>query len=198
MKTLPKGYPYLKYEEHDGRDSRPSTITQWNNASFQSRFLTGFKCGSMDYVLLFSVDGIWLRNAHFTMLDRSGNGGRRNHTLGGNMETSVGGQSGILLSSKGVPIVQFNQLLNEEGLGKFKDLASLKHHFTIIIEGNFPPILDRTTITIKAQNTLYSSNFIKSLKQAFERAETQCDVFAELVQRASQQTSSAQTEVDIR
>lgn len=149
VKTLPQGYPYLCKAEHDGRDSRPSTITRWSNASFQDRFFDAFCHEGEPYTIILSVDGVWLRNQHFTMLDRSGAGGTRNPVLQSKVPTSVGDQSGVILSVKGVPVVNFSQLLASEALDRFRWLSFVKTHFTLVIDGVFTPIMDRTTLNRK-------------------------------------------------
>lgn len=200
LKTLPKGYPFLplKSSRGDARDSNPARISRWTNASFQARHLGYFKHGPSTYTVILAVDGVWLRNKHLTMLCRSGKDGTRNPILSKHVGTSVGEQSGVLLSVKGVPMQNYTKLLDNPVLGNYAALFKLRQHFTLIIDGDFPPIIDRTQVSKKALDVLQNNGFLQNLCKCLDRFRASTGVFHQFYERAAKNINEQRTDESVQ
>lgn len=185
LKTLDPGFPYipLKRTQREGRDNNPLTYGRRDNASFQDRDLTFFEFDGKKYAIALAVDGLLLRNKHHTMLDRAGNGGKRNPLLSKYLGTTVGDFSGVLLFNNGVKLCNNSKIL-EAMSGPYQALFKLRGHFTLFLSGDFTPVLDRTGVSSAAQSTLQDQNFMMLFEHALDDLRARGGVFDDLVTRA--------------
>lgn len=202
LKTLDKGFPFipLKAVERDGRDANPATVEKWSNASFQDRHIAHFEHEGKPYLVIVAVDGVWMRNKHWTMLDRAGKGGTRNPLLGKHMATSVGDHCGLHICTKGVRIANFTKLLDMPAMAEYNVLTSSKSrpHILILLVGDVQPTMDRTQLSKNAQDTLQSAQFLARLKGTLDALRARRGVFAKFMQRVQDRNCEERTAASIQ
>ena len=190
LKTLIKGFPFIPLvdTERGGRD--PATFSRKSSASFQDRHLAYFEHEGKKYIVTVAVDGVSLRNKHWTMLDRQG-GAKRNPILGKHMATSVGDRCGLWVCTNGVPVANFTKLLEMPAMGDYAALATGKSrpHILVLLDGDVQPTMDRTQLSKNAQDTLQSPTFLARFKSTLDAMRARGGVFAKFLDRMLRESS---------
>jgi hypothetical protein len=169
-RSFSPGLEYMEVKHTTNAKADPERVKDGNDALFQDRHIKKIKVGTEEYIVILAVDGIKLRLAHYSDLNRKG-GKREAQKRTGYQITEF---CGVVLYCKGMYVCKFAELLTCPALDEYKELVSSKalgtaeRHFLLIIDGPFTVQSSRDGIAVESKNKLRSSDFTDELKRALD------------------------------
>lgn len=185
LDDIPRGLPYLEISEKEKSSPplSPVEVSQLRKGSFYSRHATSFKLGGQAYTLIFAIDGRRRSLDNYPELGRRGNSG---------CGMTLSSQRGVFLSSHGVRICPYNEILKDSRLSEMgESLYAATDHFVFFIDGEFELITNRNQLTDKSKNLLIDGDFVEKIRLFLaDMWNDKKSVFRELVQRVNKDYSS--------
>jgi hypothetical protein len=186
LKKIEVGYPYLEQPNDSDKQviKSPAQVSRLNDGRFFARGSMTFEFESTTYCLAIAIDGN--RRAH----DKYQELGRKGDKRSGIRLTD---QRGTFICSEGVKICHYNEIFEH---GKLADYAVLgtysgQSHYIFMINGSFDVVTNRNSLTETALRILQDDSFIEKIKQFFDAAKTQSNVFRELIERLNKDNQEA-------
>jgi len=179
FESLEAGWPYLSVPLKGSVESAaqsPEEIARLRDGTFFSRHADSFKYEGRYYNLILAIDGKRRALNEYSELSR------QSKSLSG---IRFSDQRGVLLSSEGVRVCQYNQLLEHSSMNGWRDLAEGLDHFVFFIDGPFELVTNRNLPAQSATSILKAPQFVDKISEFLNRvvAASGGDILRELVNR---------------
>lgn len=185
LSKIPVGYPYLSKpdESNKAQIKKPFEVSRLRDGQFYSRRATTFQFEDRTYCLILAIDGNRRVLNNYDELDRRG------QKRSGIRLTD---QRGTFICSQGVKICSYNQIFEHS---KLEDYALLgkddgQSHYVFMINGSFELVTNRNDLSESALKILKNEVFIERIKNFFDKAMNENEVFKQLVERLKKESES--------
>jgi hypothetical protein len=180
ISTIPFGYPYLDLGKVDPNVKGPLQVSRLRDGRFFSRSAKKFLVGPNKFSIIMAIDGN--RRAH----DEYANLGRKGQGKSG---IRLSDQRGLFIAVKGIKVCKYPELL--AGIDGYEVLSEsdAPSHYSIIIDGDFDLVTNRSALSKRAYDTLSDPNFIGEVKKFLDAQKTADSVFSELLSRLRRESS---------
>lgn len=178
--NVPFGYPYLEKGNLDPNLKGPSQVARLRDGRFFSRAAKKFSVGPNKFSIIMAIDGN--RRAH----DEYPNLGRKGQGKSG---IRLSDQRGLFIAVKGIKICKYPDLLT--GLDGYEVLSEgdATSHYTIIIDGDFDLVTNRSALSKRAYDTLVDPSFTSEVKKFLDAQRLSDNTFSELLSRLRRESS---------
>ena len=186
LKKIEAGYPYL--DEPDDLDKlaikSPAQVSRLNDGRFSARGAMTFQFEGITYCLAIAIDGN--RRAHEKYQEL----GRKGDKKSGIRLTD---QRGTFICSEGVKICKYSELFEHKKLEDYAVLGTSngESYYIFMINGSFDVVTNRNSLTEAALRVLQDDSFIENIKQFFDAATRNLNVFRELIERLNKDNQDA-------
>lgn len=178
---VPFGFQYLDIpDSHDQVPKSPSEISRLRDSRFFSRGAKKISVNSESYSLILAIDGN--RRAHEEYINLA----RKGKTQSG---IKLSEQRGVFISVKGVKICKYTEIF--ENINEYQVLsdADSLNHYTLIIDGDFDLVTNRTSLSKNALEKLSDKEFINQVKIFLDQQRTKDKIFSELISRLKKEST---------
>ncbi len=178
--TIPFGYPYLDKGKPDPNLKGPAQVSRLRDGRFFSRAAKKFTVGPNRFSIVMAIDGN--RRAH----DEYSNLGRKGQGKSG---IRLSDQRGLFIAVKGIKICKYpDLLLSLEGYEVLSE-GDAPSHYSIIIDGDFDLVTNRSALSKRAYDTLSDPNFVGEIKKFLDSQKGTDSTFSELLKRLRRESS---------
>lgn len=180
LHPIPQGWPYLPPPHKE--PSPPAEVHQLRGAQFYARHATAFKFQDRYYAVILAIDG------NRRALDQYPELGRQRNRRSG---LSLAHTRGVLLSSGGIVVCQYQQLFDSALLEDWAVLNEGKSHFVLIIDGTFELVTNRDALAPSSMAVLRDAAFAEQIRDFLREEQTSQRglVFAQLLDRLKRETT---------
>lgn len=180
LESIPQGWHYLP--PPDEKTESPAVVHQLRNGRFHARHATTFKHADRHYSIILAVDGNRRALEGYEELGRRGN--RR-------CGITLSDLRGVLLSSNGITVCRFEQLLDHPLLEDWKIMQEGPEHYVLVIDGNFELVTNRDAVAPSSLSVLRDQEFVRQIRSflQFVQQSKEGDVFAQLIDRLNRETT---------
>lgn len=180
LEPIPQGWHYLP--SPDEKAESPAVVSQLRAGRFSARHATTFKHADRHYSLILAIDGNRRALEGYEELGRRGN--RR-------CGITLSDLRGVLLSSSGITVCRFEQLLDHPMLEDWKILQEGPEHYVLVIDGNFELVTNRDAVAPSSLSVLRDQEFVSQIRRFLQGVQQskEGDVFAQLVDRLNRETT---------
>lgn len=180
LSPIPQGWHYLP--PPDEKTESPAVVHQLRNGRFHARHATTFKHADRHYSIILAIDGNRRALEGYEELGRRGN--RR-------CGITLSDLRGVLLSSNGITVCRFEQLLDHPLLEDWKILQDGAEHYVLILDGNFELVTNRDAVAPSSLSVLRDQEFVKQIRNflQFVQQSKEGDVLAQLIDRLNRETT---------
>jgi hypothetical protein len=189
LQEVEAGYPYLEkpHSSEEGKIKTPSQIARLNDGNFYARYCSTFSYEETTYCIALAIDGYKRAKDKYPELARRGN------TRSG---IKLSDQRGVFISSEGVRICAYNEILESSYLQDYKLLSDSKSqlHYLLIINGSFDVVTNRNSLTDSSRQILKDELFIAKVKDFLDQAKTKIPIFKEFIERLTQENQEEKLE----
>ena len=193
LQEIKPGYPYLDKPDQteESKIKSPSQISSLNNGNFSARYCSTFLYEETTYCIVLAIDG------HRRALNKYEELTRKGQKRSG---IRLADQRGVFISSEGVRICSYNEILEHSLLEKYHLLGEAKaqSHYILIINGTFDVVTNRNAVTDASRQILKDSSFIEHIQQFFDEAKRELPVFREFVERLNKENQEEKLEAYIQ
>ena len=193
LQKIEAGYPYLhKPNDMDTSLIRtPAEISTLNAGRFSARGAATFSFEGITYCLALAIDGNRRCHEKYEELDRKG---KKKSGI------RLTDQRGLFICSEGIKICRYNEIFEHSKLADYVGLgmSNAQSHYIFMINGSFDVVTNRNSLTETALRILNDDNFIEKIKQFFDAAKANMQVFRELVDRLNKETQDVKLEAYTR
>lgn len=196
LEEIPPGYPYIDKPKflpgmEDYIWKTPAEIKQLRSGRFYYRKAQVFKFSGTMYSLVFAIDGNRRALDHYEELDRQG---KKRSGIG------FSSQRGTFVCSEGLKICPYNEIFSHSLLQDYRVLSDSKAmtHYVFMINGSFPLVTDRNSLSESSIKTLKSEQFLENIKKFLDQAWNESKVFSELIQSLRNKISEAKIDVQVK
>lgn len=183
------GYPYLPKpdESNKAQIKSPSEVSRLRDGQFYSRRATTFQFEDRIYCLVLAIDGNRRALNNYEQLDRRG------QKRSGIRLTD---QRGTFICSQGVKICSYNQIFEHSKLEDYGLLGKDdgQSHYIFMINGSFELVTNRNDLSEAAIKILRNDLFIEKIKNFFDKAMSEDEVFKQLIVRLRKESESYRIE----
>ena len=177
---IPFGYPYLEKGNPDPSLKGPAQIARLRDGRFFSRSAKKFSVGPNKFSIILAIDGN--RRAH----DEYPNLGRKGQGKSG---IRLSDQRGVFISVKGIKICKYPDILTRIDGYEVLSEGDAASHYSLIIDGDFDLVTNRSALSKRAYDTLTDPNFMSEIKKFLDTQFTTDYTFAELLSRLRRESS---------
>jgi hypothetical protein len=162
----------------------PAQVSRLNDGRFSARGAMTFQFEGITYCLAIAIDGN--RRAHEKYQEL----GRKGDKKSGIRLTD---QRGTFICSEGVKICKYSELFEHKKLEDYAVLGTSngESHYIFMINGSFDVVTNRNSLTEAALRVLQDDSFIENIKQFFDAATRNLNVFRELIERLNKDNQDA-------
>ncbi|WP_199313345.1 MULTISPECIES: ATP-binding protein [Cyanophyceae] len=189
LKKIEAGYPYLeKPDELDKLQLKsPAQLSRLNDGRFSARGAMTFQFEGINYCLALAIDGNRRAHEKYQELGRKGDKKSGIRLID---------QRGTFICSEGVKICNYNEIFEHSKLEDYAVLgtSNAESHYILMINGSFDVVTNRNSLTEAALRILQDDSFIEKIKQFFDAAMNQVNVFRELIERLNKDNQDAKLE----
>jgi hypothetical protein len=180
LEQVPQGWHYLS--PPDEKTESPAVVHQLRNGRFHARHATTFKHADRHYGVILAIDGNRRALEGYEEL------GRRGSKRCG---ITLSDLRGVLLSSNGIAVCKFDQLLDHPLLEDWKILQDGTEHYVLIIDGNFELVTNRDAVAPSSLSILRDQEFVRQIRSflQFVQQSKEGDIFAQLIDRLNRETT---------
>jgi len=180
ISSIPFGYPYLDKGSPDPNLKGPAQVARLRDGRFYSRSAKKFSVGPNKFSIVMAIDGN--RRAH----DEYPNLGRKGQGKSG---IRLSDQRGLFIAVKGIKICKYPDLL--AGIDGYEALSEgdAPSHYTIIVDGDFDLVTNRSALSKRAYDTLADPGFIAEIKKFLDAQRSADQTFSELLSRLRRESS---------
>lgn len=157
------GWPYLPVPKKGLPGSAaqsPEVVPRLKDGTFYARYADSFKFEGRFYNLILAIDGKRRALDEYTQL------GRQRDSRSG---IPLAGQRGVILCSQGVRVCQYNQILDQDVLNGWRELANAIDHFVFFLDGPFELVTNRNLPSQSATSQLKNPQFLKHVADFLNR-----------------------------
>jgi hypothetical protein len=177
---IPFGYPYLEKGNLDPNLKGPAQIARLRDGRFFSRSAKKFSVGPNKFSIVLAIDGN--RRAH----DEYPNLGRKGQGKSG---IRLSDQRGVFISVKGIKICKYPDILTRIDGYEVLSEGDAASHYSLIIDGDFDLVTNRSALSKRAYDTLADPNFVAEIKKFLDSQYSSDGTFAELLSRLRRESS---------
>jgi hypothetical protein len=186
FESIPSGWPYLPVPVKGSAESAaksPEEVPRLRDGTFFARYADSFKYEGRYYNLILTIDG--KRRA----LDLYSELSRQSKALSG---VRFGDQRGVILCSQGIPVCQYNQILDHPSMNGWDALAKGLDHFSFFVDGPFELVTNRNLPAQSATTLLKDPPFVKNVSDFLSRASRESNgvVLRELLNRIRREATA--------
>ncbi|MBD8629302.1 hypothetical protein IFT64_20415 [Oxalobacteraceae sp. CFBP 8753] len=177
---IPFGYPYLDKGSPDPNLKGPAQVARLRDGRFYSRAAKKFSVGPNKFSIVMAIDGNRRAHDEYPHLGRKGQG---------KSGIRLGDQRGLFIAVKGIKICKYPDLLtNIDGYEVLSE-GDAPSHYTIILDGDFDLVTNRSALSKRAYDTLADPNFIAEVKKFLDAQKSTDQTFSELLSRLRRESS---------
>jgi hypothetical protein len=180
VSTIPFGYPYLDVGNVDPNIKSPLQVSRLRDGRFYSRAAKKFLAGPNKFSIVMAIDGNRRAHDEYLNLARKGQG---------KSGIRLSDQRGLFIAVKGIKVCRYPELL--AGIDGYEVLSEgdAPSHYSIIIDGDFDLVTNRSALSKRAYDTLADPTFIGEVKKFLDAQKGADTVFAELLSRLRRESS---------
>ena len=178
--TIPFGYPYLEKGTLDPNLKSPGQVARLRDGRFIARAAKRFLVGPNRFFIVLAIDGN--RRAHDEYKDLA----RKGQTKSG---IRLSDQRGLFIAVKGIKICKYPELLASIDGFEVLSEGDAPSHYSIIIDGDFDLVTNRSALSKRAYDTLADPAFVAEVKKFLDAQRAADTTFAELIARLRRESS---------
>lgn len=178
--AIPFGYPYLDQGAPDLNLKSPAQVARLRDGRFFSRAAKKFLIGPNKFSLIVAIDGN--RRAH----DEYKNLARKGQAKSG---IRLSDQRGLFIAVKGIKICKYPELMSSIAGYEVLSEGDAASHYSIIVDGDFDLVTNRSALSKRAYDTLTDSAFLAEVKKFLDSLKASDVTFSELLSRLRKESS---------
>jgi hypothetical protein len=180
LEKIEAGYPYLHKPNDLDKSLSPAEVSHLNNGRFSARGAATFGFEGITYCLALAIDGNRRCHDKYEELDRKG---KKKSGI------RLTDQRGLFICSEGVKICRYNEIFEHPQLTDYAVLgmSNAQSHYILMINGSFDVVTNRNSLTETALRILNDDDFVTKIKQFFDLAKFNIQVFRELIDTLNKQ-----------
>lgn len=177
---IPFGYPYLDKGATDPSLKSPAQVSRLRDGRFVSRSAKRFLVGPNKFSIIMAIDGNRRAHDEYKNLARKGQG---------KSGIRLSDQRGFFIAVQGIKICKYPELLS--GMDGYEVLSEgdAASHYSIIIDGDFDLVTNRSALSKRAFDTLADPAFVAEVKKFLDAQHSGDATFRELIARLRRESS---------
>ncbi|MDI3383414.1 ATP-binding protein [Xenophilus aerolatus] len=179
--SIPFGYPYLDFVADPGIKS-PAQVARLRDGRFASRSAKSFQVKTEKFSIIVAIDGNRRAHDEYWTLDRKGK------SVSG---IRLADQRGVFISVKGIKICRYQDLLTNIPGYEVLSEGDSPSHYTIVVDGDFDLVTNRSALSKKAYDTLSDPDFLAEVKKYLDSLKNTDPTFAELLTRLKRESTES-------